>query len=233
MRRLFLRSSGTPKVPLPRVRGVTGPFASAAADGMDETTGHSPRLHAVPEPAEPVVAVSEPAEPVVHLPWVEAFETFYLREYSSLVALAHALTGSRAHAEDVAQEAMLAAYRRWDHVTTLDAPHAWVRRACANLATSVVRRRVVEARALVRLRGRRSEVRELDADDGEFWTEVRRLPRRQAQCIALRYVYGCSLAEIAEVVGCAEGTVKVHLARGRARLAARLGDDLGSEEEGR
>ncbi len=210
-------------VPLPRVRGVTGSSATAAAGGMDAATGQSARFHAVPAPAQPVV----------HLPRVEAFETFYLREYSSLVALAHGLTGSRSHAEDVAQEAMLAAYRRWDHVSSLDAPHAWVRRACANLATSVVRRRMVEARALVRLRGRRSDVTALDADDGEFWSELRRLPKRQAQCIALRYVYGCSLAEVAEVVGCAEGTVKVHLARGRARLAARLGNELGPEEEGR
>ena len=45
---------------------------------------------------------------VVSLPGVESFEGFYAREYRLLVAFAHALTGSRAHAEDVAQEAMLA-----------------------------------------------------------------------------------------------------------------------------
>ena len=48
-------------------------------------------------------------EPVQLRP-VETFDAFYEREYHGLVALAHALTGSRGHAEDVAQEAMLAAY---------------------------------------------------------------------------------------------------------------------------
>ena len=140
--------------------------------------------------------------------------------------MAHALTGSRSHAEDIAQEAMLTAYRRWDDVSRLDLPAAWVRRVCANTATSVVRRRIVEARAVLRLRARPSAVAQLDETDSAFWAEVRRLPRRQAQCVALRYVYGCPVAEIAGILGCAEGTVKSHLFHARARLAQRLGENI-------
>jgi RNA polymerase sigma factor (sigma-70 family) len=159
------------------------------------------------------------------VPVPESFDRFYVREYRGLVALAYALTGSRGHAEDTAQEAMLVALRRWDDVGRLDSPAGWVRRVCANLATSFVRRRVVEARAMLRVRPRPNEVAELGYDDGEFWAAVRRLPRRQAQCIALTYVYGCPVVEIAEVLGCAEGTVKAHLARGRDRLASHLDED--------
>jgi RNA polymerase sigma-70 factor (ECF subfamily) len=157
---------------------------------------------------------------------VESFDSFYAREYASMVALAHALTGSRAHAEDVAQEAMLIAYRRWDDVSRLDVPAAWVRRVCANTATSVVRRRIVEARALLRLRARPVAVAELDETDSAFWAEVRRLPRRQAQCVALHYVYGCSVAEVASILGCKDGTVKSHLWHARAKLAERLGESI-------
>ena len=157
---------------------------------------------------------------------VESFDAFYAREYASLVAMAHALTGSRAQAEEVAQEAMLTAYRRWDDVSRLDVPATWVRRVCANTATSLVRRRVVEARALLRLRSRPVVVAELDETDGAFWAEVRRLPRRQAQCVALRYVYGCPVAEIAAILGCADGTVKSQLWHARARLAERLGETI-------
>lgn len=160
---------------------------------------------------------------VVSLPAVETFEGFYAREYRLLVAFAYALTGSRAHAEDLAQEAMLAAYRRWDEIGRLDAPHAWVRKVCANMSVSFVRRRIVEARGLLRLRGRRSEVASLDDDDAAFWAEVRKLPKRQAQCIVLCYVYGCSVSEMAQVLGCADGSVKKHLARARSKLATRLG----------
>src|SRR5262245_43560933 len=68
------------------------------------------------------------------------FEQFYVAEYRSLTTLARVLSGSSLHAEDIAQEAMLAAYRKWDHVRGLDIPVAWVRRVCANLATSRIRR---------------------------------------------------------------------------------------------
>lgn len=165
-----------------------------------------------------------PNAQVMYLPRVETFDAFYAREFSSLVALAHALTGSQAQAEDIAQEAMLAGYRRWDEVAQLEFPAGWVRRVCANISTSFVRRRIVEARAAIRLRGRDADVSALDEDDGSFWAEVRRLPRREAQCVALRYIYGCPVAEVAHVLGCAEGTVKAHLSRGRSRLAKRLGE---------
>jgi RNA polymerase sigma-70 factor (ECF subfamily) len=52
---------------------------------------------------------------------------------------------------------------------------------------------------------------------------VRALPRGQAQVIALRYVVDATVAEIAETLGLAEGTVKAQLHRGRQALAARLG----------
>ena len=165
---------------------------------------------------------------VVH---VESFDGFYAREYSSLVAMAFALTGSRAHAEDVAQEAMLTAYLRWDDVCRLDMPVAWVRRVCANTATSLVRRRIVEARAVLRLRARPVAIAELDETDSAFWAEVRRLPRRQAQCVALRYVYGRSVAEIAGILGCTDGTVKSQLWHARARLAERLGESVDERPE--
>ena len=163
------------------------------------------------------------ASHAVHLVHADWFDDFYAREYPALVALAHVLTGSHAHAEDVAQEAMLAAYRRWDEIGGMEWPEAWVRRVCANIATSVVRRRIVEGRALLRLRGGlQTEVQPLDEDSSVFWSEVRRLPRRQAQCLALFYMYGCSVAETAHVLGCSAGSVKTHLARGRSTVAAHL-----------
>jgi RNA polymerase sigma-70 factor (ECF subfamily) len=153
----------------------------------------------------------------------EPFETFYARELPRLVALARALTGSRAAAEDVAQEAMIAAYRRWDEVVRLDVPAAWVRRVCANMATSHLRRRSSEARTLLRLRGVRQRDSELEPDDADFWAAVRRLPRRQAQAIALHYLYDMSVTDIALTLECSQSSVKAHLVRGRTSLARVLG----------
>lgn len=78
----------------------------------------------------------------------ETFEELYVREFGSIVALAYALSGSRAAAEDLAQEAFLAAHRNWETVADLDAPGAWVRRVVANLSVSAFRRGVAESKAI-------------------------------------------------------------------------------------
>lgn len=148
------------------------------------------------------------------------FDDFYRAELPRLVALARALGGA-ALADDVAQEAMLAAYRQWGRVSDLRNPAGWVRRACANLAVSQYRRRVIEVRALTRL-ARRPAVVPMDEMDEEFWEAVHRLPSRQAQSVALRYVYELEISEIAETLEISEGSVKQHLSRARARLAQEL-----------
>jgi len=56
---------------------------------------------------------------------------------------------------------------------------------------------------------------------------VRRLPERQAQAVALYYMEQYSVAEIADVLGCSEGTVKTHLSRARQAVAK----DLQLEDE--
>ncbi len=153
----------------------------------------------------------------------ETFEELYVREFGSIVALAYALSGSRAAAEDLAQEAFLVAHRNWETVADLDAPGAWVRRVVANLSVSAFRRGVAETKALTRAAfGRQQVMPELSADDAEFWRAVRSLPRRQAQVIALHYLEDRPIAEIAQILGTADGTVKKHLHDGRLALARRL-----------
>jgi RNA polymerase sigma factor (sigma-70 family) len=164
--------------------------------------------------------VAERSDPVV-LATMEGFETFYVTEYRAVVGLAYALSGNAAVAEDLAQDAFLAAHRNWHRIAGFEQPGAWVRRVVANLSVSAFRRRVAEAKAIVRL-GAREPLPELGADDLEFWRAVRSLPRRQAQVIALHYVDDRPIAEIAVVLQMATGTVKKHLFDGRRTLAHRL-----------
>jgi RNA polymerase sigma factor (sigma-70 family) len=62
----------------------------------------------------------------------------------------------------------------------------------------------------------------------DFWSAVRRLPRRQAEVVALRCLEEATDAEIAEILGCSEATVRVHAHHARRALAKALGAD---EEE--
>jgi RNA polymerase sigma factor (sigma-70 family) len=169
---------------------------------------------------EMLAVVGDPAGDRAHA--TEPFEDFYRREYLGLVDLARALTGDWAQAQDVVQEAMLVTFGRWDRVRGFDRPGAFARRVVLNRCRSIGRHRLAEGRALARLASHRRPDGELPDDAARFWTEVRKLPRRQRDCVALAYVDGYSTAEIAVVVGCAEPTVRVHLHRGRLTLAQRL-----------
>lgn len=159
------------------------------------------------------------AEPEIQVPG--SFETFYQRDYSAVVGLVYGLTSSRAAAEELAQEAFLRAHRDWSRVGEMDSPGGWVRRVALNLTRSRWRRLRSEAQALMRVRvGAESSDPEPESD--VFWAEVRRLPPRQAQAIALRYVEDLSVAEIANVLSVADGTVKALLHQGRERLRRQL-----------
>jgi RNA polymerase sigma-70 factor, ECF subfamily len=152
-----------------------------------------------------------------------AFEQLYRSDYRRLVALAYGLSGSRSAAEELAQEAFLAAHRRWDRISAYDDPSAWLRRVVVNRSVSLVRRRVAEGLALARLGARRERPGDLPEPDEAVWRAVRALPKRHAQVVALHYIDDRSVASIAAILGCAEGTIKAHLHQARRSLARTLG----------
>lgn len=150
------------------------------------------------------------------------FDGFYATEFPRLVPMLHALTGSRADAEDLAQEAMRRAHDRWAEICAYDKPGAWVRRVALNLATNAARRGRRKQAALLRMRP--LEPVELVPADDLLWALVRSLPEQQRWAVALHYVEDRSVADVAEILGIAEGTVKTHLSRARATLARNLGE---------
>lgn len=171
----------------------------------------------------------EPTAPVELSIHVGGFDSFYRQEMAGLVTLLTALTGSTPQAEELAQEAMLRAHQRWDRISGYDKPGAWVRRVGVNLALNAGARRRSERRALERLAGDRLQPgMVLPRDDGpdDFWAMVRILPRRQAAAVALHYLEDLPVAEVATILGCAEGTAKAHLHKGRTTLARLLGSEL-------
>lgn len=125
--------------------------------------------------------------------------------------------GDRAVAEELAQEALVRAWQRWDR---LSAPRAWVYRTAFNLARSGFRRRQAERRAT-----RRAAVSDtvVDPDVGDA-VAVRRavaaLAPRQREAIVARYYADLTVSEAAEAMGCAAGTVKALTSQAIANLRA-------------
>ncbi len=170
--------------------------------------------------------VAQPMDETPLLRAAEDFEAFFRREYRPVLGLAAVLAGSRTAAEELAQDAFIAALRDWPRIARLDNPGAWVRRVVANRSVSAFRRRLAEAKALLRWGRPAAAVEAVDAEAKiDVWREVRRLPARQAQAVALTYLHDLSRREVAEVLGCSEETVKTHLERARRTLATRLHDE--------
>jgi len=163
----------------------------------------------------------------------EPFESYVHRDGKRLLGLAYTLCGSRTAADDLVQDALLAAYQNRDVVSRMDNPGAWVRRVLANRSVSVVRRRISEARGLARLALDREvwQLPEVAAESEWIWREVRRLPKRQAQVTALHYYDQLSMSEIAEILEFSKTTVNAHLRRARDTLSRRLNSRGGTHED--
>jgi RNA polymerase sigma-70 factor (ECF subfamily) len=150
------------------------------------------------------------------------FDALFRAEQPSLLALAFTLTGNRALAEDLVQETFLRLYRRWDRLAGYERPGAWLRKVLLNLSRSRARRLAVEARGIARLGRLRPSEPVVSSETTEFWAAVRALPGRQAEILTLYYLDDRSVAEVAEILDLAEGTVRAHLHKGRISLRARL-----------
>jgi len=154
------------------------------------------------------------------------FDELYQARYGDIVAMLHALVGDLTEAQDLAQEAFCRAWQRWRTVSEYDEPLAWIRRVAMNLATSRWRRLRV-AKAHLR-RERPADVPPLGPDHVALVAALRRLPIDQRRAIVLHHLVDLPVAEVAQELQVAVGTVKSWLHRGRAALAASL-DESGAE----
>jgi RNA polymerase sigma-70 factor (ECF subfamily) len=157
------------------------------------------------------------------------FDAFVAAEQGRLLNLAYSLTGSRAAAEDLAQEALLRLYQRWARVAAYEQPAAWVRRVLLNLAFSRTQRLRHEARTLLRLASERERHADSASEAESFWSAIRGLPRRQAEVLVLYYAEDRGTTEIAGILQIAEGTVRALLHQGRQGVRDRLAQN-GTEE---
>jgi RNA polymerase sigma factor (sigma-70 family) len=155
---------------------------------------------------------------------------FIRREQPRLVRAADLLVGDRAVAEEIAQEALLRALSRWEHVGGLASPGGWTHRVAVNLATSQLRRRAVERRA----RGRLARGEVSPTPDSDTALAVRAalaaLPTTHRRVLVLRHVLDWSTAEIADLDQVSEDAVRQRLHRARHALREQLGRDHTLEE---
>jgi RNA polymerase sigma-70 factor, ECF subfamily len=160
-----------------------------------------------------------------------AFERLADRHQNRMYTLAARVLGSRDEAADAVQEAFLRAWRRLDGFRGDALFSTWLYRICVNAAHDQRERRgpaeLVEPEETAAERRDRFAEHELA---GELQQALADLDEPFRVVAVLYDVLGCSYAEIAEITGTAEGTVKSRLFRARTELARRLGTERGRAE---
>lgn len=147
------------------------------------------------------------------------FDEFVTHHGPELLRLAYMLSGSREQAEDIVQNALVKASRRWDAVTAADRPIAYVR-------TIVVREHVSWWRRLsnrevpgtIPDRAGDDLLAAVIAETDAMWRLLATLPRRQRAVLVLRYYEDLADRDIAGLLGCSEATVRSNASRGLATL---------------
>jgi RNA polymerase sigma factor (sigma-70 family) len=147
----------------------------------------------------------------------QEFEHFVGAQYAAVMRCVVLATGSDG-AEDAVQEAFARLFARWRRVRGYERPDLWVRTVALRLARRSRGRRMREAPI-----EEAQEVSHTDrSPDPALQAAIATLARAQRTAIALHYFEDRSVEEIASVMGCAPSTARVHLHRGRRRLAELL-----------
>ncbi len=133
-------------------------------------------------------------------------------------------------ADDAMQDALARIWSKRKKVFKHPNPKALILRICINSAYDKLRQRAKQHRDQQNLRAQAKEGVEASSDSAiqnqELRSQVLRqialLPRQQGVAVLMRLVEQQPYLEIAQLLGCSEATVRVHVTRGRSNLQERL-----------
>jgi len=168
----------------------------------------------------------------------DAFGVLFARHRDRLWAVSLRTMGNPEDAADGLQDGMIAAFRRAGSFRGEAQVTTWLHRVVVNACLDRLRaakiRRFdalpddVEDRGTLVATATHDDLPDAAAEDAERRQRVldalATLPADQRAALVLVDMEGYPVAEVAEMLGCAEGTVKSRCSRGRAKLAGLLAD---------
>lgn len=155
----------------------------------------------------------------------EAFAALVHRYKRPVYAAAAQILKDHHTAQDAAQDAFVAAYRKLSMLRSASTFGPWVLKIARRRAIDLARQR--QRRAVVSLESQAEPPNErndgqLDEATQKLISAVMCLPKQERVVVMLRYFDGCTSRAIAEITGRSEGTIRKQLTRARERLRKRL-----------
>jgi DNA-directed RNA polymerase specialized sigma24 family protein len=144
-----------------------------------------------------------------------SFEEFFELERDRLFRVLALMAGNRSEAEEIAQDAFVAVWERWDRVRLMDSPEGYLRRTAIN----IFRRRYRRARLLGRVVVSWAPTSSGAPDAAVMLSEaLQALAPRQRAALVLTELFGYSAEEAAKTLGVKASTIGALKYQGRAAL---------------
>lgn len=145
----------------------------------------------------------------------EEYVEFAAAARTQLRRTAYLISGDWDRASDIVQEALIRVYVAWPRLEKQGGLHAYARRAVVSVAIDMSRKRTNRELPAVPDPSVPSDedVSELVTARDALMRALRDLPPRQRACVVLRYFEDLPVAEVAQALGCTEGTVKSQTSR--------------------
>ena len=159
--------------------------------------------------------------------WQGFYDELARERYASLLSYAMALTGQRATAEDLVQEAMVRTFSSPRRLSSAQHAEHYVRRAIASIFIDDARRAKVFRRTAGRFAAGEVTADSADAlaSRDAVMAALGTLPPQVRACVLLRYYDDLSIAQISHSLKIAEGSVKRYLHDGAVTLRGILAAD--------
>ncbi|HEV8087269.1 MAG TPA: sigma-70 family RNA polymerase sigma factor [Actinomycetota bacterium] len=155
-----------------------------------------------------------PSDAALDLEASRTFEAFYEAEAKILFRRLWLVTGDRAEAEELMQDAFLVVWQRWDRVGRMDDPTGYLYRSAMNLFRKRYRRAMLAVRRTVGLSPSSDDFS--DADDRQVVRHVlSTLPPRQRAALVLTEILGFTSKEAGDALGVTDATVRSLTRHGR------------------
>lgn len=153
------------------------------------------------------------------------FHDFFERHHAELARFAWLLIGEADAADDLAADALVALWQRWDRLRAAEHPLAYARGVVANMARERIRGATRERRRIALFWSRGPH--QVQDPDVAAVVDVRaaldRLPFRKRACVVLRHAFDLSEKDTALALGISVGAVKSQTSKGMAELERVLG----------
>ncbi|GIH17210.1 SigE family RNA polymerase sigma factor [Rugosimonospora africana] len=162
-----------------------------------------------------------------------AFDEFVVARLPALLRCATAIVGDPELAKDIVQDVLVRAHRRWRRIEDMEQPERYLQRMILSDYLSWRRKVTRRARLAARFPARPPVTEDhahAYAERSGLWPRLLALPARQRAVLVLGYYEDLPDIEIAEVLGCSPGSVRVYRARALAALRLEL-STVGSGEE--